>query len=156
MARVYLETSFFSACVSTRMGATSASWRASSLDWWNKRATKHELFISTEVVAEISSAGFQSRDRALAMLRGLKVLELTPEVFELAEHLVVEKVMPAPSVSGDAIHVSTAILNRIEYLLSWNVKHLANQNKKAHLAVICLRLKMPPPRIVTPDAFMGI
>jgi hypothetical protein len=85
------------------------------------------------------------------MLRGLSVLPLTPEVEQLARLLVAEKVMPEPSVSGDAVHVAAAIVHRIEYLLSWNVQHLANPNKRTHFGVVCLRLGIAPPLIVTPD-----
>jgi hypothetical protein len=40
---------------------------------------------------------------------------------------------------------------RAEYLLSWNVKHLANPNKRLHLARICMRFRHIPPAIITPD-----
>ncbi len=52
MARVYLETSFFSACVSKRTSAKSIAWREASNEWWLTQATRHELFVSGEVVAE--------------------------------------------------------------------------------------------------------
>jgi hypothetical protein len=35
--------------------------------------------------------------------------------------------------------------------MTWNQKHLANPNKRTHLAVICARLNLPVPQIVTPD-----
>ena len=39
----------------------------------------------------------------------------------------------------------------MEYMLTWNVQHLANPNKRMHLAVLCMRLGLAPPAIVTPD-----
>ena len=63
----------------------------------------------------------------------------------LTKLLVKEKVMPGPSNSGDTIHVAAATVHAMDYLLSWNVKHLANINKRAQLAKICLRIGMPPP-----------
>ena len=85
------------------------------------------------------------------MLRGLELLELSSELRGLAALLVKEKVMPGPSMSGDAIHVAAATVYAIDYLLSWNVKHLANINKRQHLWNICMRLGLTPPQIVTPD-----
>lgn len=85
------------------------------------------------------------------MLRALELLELTAEVRGLARALVREKVMPRPAVSGDAIHVAAATVHHVEYLLTWNANHLANPNKRMHLASICLRLGLVPPQIVTPD-----
>lgn len=79
------------------------------------------------------------------------MLEINSEIEEFAALLVAQKLMPAPSISGDALHVAIATIHRMEYILSWNVKHMANENKRTHLAVICMRLGLVPPMIVTPD-----
>jgi hypothetical protein len=154
MARVYLETSFFSACVSTRTSPRSTGWRETSNDWWETQARWHELYVSDEVVAELSDPDFAQGPAALAMLRGLRLLESGPEVRGLAEILVREKLMPRPSVSGDAIHVAAATIHEMEYILTWNVQHMANPNKRTHFVAICLRLGLMPPQIVTPDLLM--
>ena len=107
--------------------------------------------MSPEVVGELSSDDFPNRDPAMKMLRGLGVLEITREVEDLAELLVAEKVMPEPARSGDALHVAVATLHKMDYLLTWNIQHLANPNKRTHLAVVCLRLGIAPPLILTPD-----
>lgn len=154
MARVYLETSFFSACVSKRTSAKAVTWRETGTDWWRTQATRHDLFVSEEVVAELSAPDFSQGPAALEMLRGLAVLELDAEVEGLADILVREKLMPRPAVSGDAIHVAAATVHRMDFLLSWNVQHLANPNKRTHFATVCLRLGLMPPQIVTPDMLM--
>lgn len=151
MARVYLETSFFSACVTSRTGDLDVGRRASSNLWWQTQAKHHDLFVSPEVVRELSAPTFPNRERALAMLSGLTVLAFTAEVVDLAELPVREKIMPAPAVEGDALHLAVAVVHRMEYLLTWNVKHLANPNKRTHLSVLCMRLGLAPPQLVTPD-----
>ena len=105
------------------------------------------------MVRELSSAEFPEpvRKPALLMLSGLEVLAFTREVVELAELLVKERVMPTPAVEGDAIHLAFCVIHQIDYLLTWNQKHLANPNKRVHLAVICARLNLVAPQIVTPD-----
>ncbi len=154
MASVYLETSFFSACVSARTGAKSLGWRETSNEWWQTQAARHELYVSDEVVAELSDPSFAQGPAALAMLRGLRLLELNAEVRGLAEILVREKVMPRPALSGDALHVAAATVHGMDFLLTWNVQHMANPNKRAHFATLCLRLGLIPPQIVTPDLLM--
>jgi hypothetical protein len=151
MSKVYVETSFFSLCVSTRTGVRELGWKASSHHWWQTQARHHELFTSPEVVRELSAPEFPNRAQALQMLRGLSLLDLTPEVTELAELLVQERVMPGPATQGDAIHVAVATFHRMDYILTWNVKHLANPNKRTHFAIICARLGLAPPLLVTPD-----
>lgn len=153
MAKVYLETSFFSQCVTIRTGAIDLGRRATSLNWWNTQAKAFELFISDEVIRELSDPDFPDtvRGPALAMLSGLTAVDLSAEVAGLADLLVRERAMPAPAVSGDAIHVAAAVVHQMDYLLTWNQKHLANPNKRTHLAVICARLHLAVPQIVTPD-----
>jgi hypothetical protein len=151
MATVYLETSFFSACVSTRSNPRAQGWRASSNKWWDEERAKHDLFVSNEVVAELSRSTFQNSPDALKMLQGLSLLNITSEALDLSELLVNERIMPGPPISGDAMHIAVATIHRMDYVLSWNVKHLANANKRTHLAVICMRLGLVPPLIYTPD-----
>jgi hypothetical protein len=86
---------------------------------------------------------------------GLPVLRPDESVTELAELLVEQKVMPGPAVAGDALHVAFAVANRMDYILTWNVKHLANPNKRVHLATVCMRLGIPVPQLVTTDLLKG-
>ena len=147
---VYLETSFLSACVTDRTDPASVYRRELSREWWSVQARRYDLFISAEVVAELSHADYPCREAALEFIAALPLLPVTDEVRGLAELLVREKVMPAP-VAGDALHVAVATVHETDYMLSWNVRHLANPSKTAHLRRICLRAGMTPPQIVTPE-----
>ena len=102
------------------------------------------------MAAELSHTDYPCREAALEFLGDLPLLPVTDEVRGLTELLVRERVMPAP-VAGDALHVAVATVHEADYMLSWNVRHLANPSKTAHLRRICLRVGMTPPQIVTPD-----
>jgi len=150
VAKVYLETSYISACVATRTDAACVYRRQVSEEWWNNQRRHHELFISAEVIAELSDPEYPNSPAALKWIDGVPLLGLTEDVAGLATLLVRERVMPGP-VAGDAVHVAAATVFSIEYMLSWNVRHLANVNKLEHLRVICRRAGYVPPLIVTPD-----
>lgn len=150
MARVYLETSYVSANVTDREDTGSAYRREVSIAWWTRQRGKHELFAAEEVLAELSHPDFRHRADAMALIRGIPLLPMNDDVRGLAKILVREKVMPAP-VAGDAVHVAVATVHRMEYMLTWNVRHLANMNKLEHLWIICRRVGYVPPQIVTPD-----
>jgi hypothetical protein len=152
MARVYLETSFVSACVTDRKDAGSVYRREKSLEWWALQADRHEIWYSDEVVLELDRPGFRHRVDALRFVEDLPMLKVTPEAVALAILLIQERVMPGPVV-GDAVHVAVAALARIEYILSWNVRHLANPNKTLHLSNVCAKRGLVAPRIMTPDLF---
>jgi len=85
------------------------------------------------------------------MLENLNILDPNNEVRDLARLLVQEHVMPGPATRGDAIHVATAVIHRMDYILTWNIKHLANHNKRRHMSMICMRIGYVAPMIVTPD-----
>lgn len=150
MARVYLETSFVSACVSDRADSASAYRRETSLEWWQRQRRRHRLFVSDEVIAELSDDMFPRRRAALDLVAGIESLAVTDEAIGLARVLVNEKAMPGP-LKGDAIHVAVATVCGMDFLVSWNVRHLANPNKVEHLGKVCLRFGLVPPRIVTPE-----
>lgn len=150
MADVYLETSFVSACVSTRTDAGSVYRRDVSLRWWETQRGDHALFVSAEVLAELSHARYPRRREAQDRVRDVPLLEVTDEVIGLASLFVREQVMPGPA-RGDAVHIAVACFHAMDYLLTWNTHHLANPNKLTHLRVICLRAGLTLPQIVTPD-----
>lgn len=150
MARVYLETSFFSACASTRTDVASMFWKRESLAWLKSQAPHHDLFTSTETLAELSRPSYPQRREALWFTIGIEILDVTPEVIGLARVMINSKVMPGP-LEGDAVHVAAATWHRMDYVLSWNVKHLANPNKRTHLYAVCMRFGLVPPIIVTPS-----
>lgn len=150
MARVYLETSFISALVTTRTDVASMYRRDASREWMESQSRRHELFASLEVINELDRPAFRQRAEALDIVRQLPLLTIDDAVVGFAELLIREHVMPGP-LSGDALHVAASCLHRMDYLLSWNVRHLANANKLQHLQTICLRVAVFAPRIVTPD-----
>jgi len=152
MARVYLETSFFSACVWDREDTKSAYQRQQSRQWWVHQRSNYELFISGEVTRELSSPGFRHREAAIAMATEAHVLAVNEDVEGLAVILVREKVMPTPAGSGDAIHVAAATVHGMDFVLTWNQKYLANINKVPHLREVCRRAGYLPPDLTTPDA----
>jgi len=153
MSSVYLETSFFSECCTIRTSDIARGRRATSLDWWQTYAPKFDLYISGEAVRELSSPDFPQavREPALDMLKGLTLLPATPEVVAFAELLVLERVMPGPATEGDALHLAASIGHRMDYLLTWNQRHLANPNKRTHLTIVAARTRLAVPEVVTPD-----
>ncbi len=74
MARVYLETTFVSACVTDRADTASAYRRQVSTGWWSEQRVKHGLFVAEEVLAELSHPDFRHRSDATALIRGIPLL----------------------------------------------------------------------------------
>jgi len=83
----------------------------------------------------------------------MEYLEINDAIEEIAEVYIANYLMPK-DVVGDALHLAIASHYKIDYLLTWNCKHLANANKKKHIRRIngCLRLSTP--EIITPLEIM--
>lgn len=117
MSTVYLETSYLSACVTDRADAASIYRRQSSMEWWRLFRSPYELVSSAEVVSELSDPAFPQRDRALALINGIDLLDIDAEVIGVALVFVRDQVMPGP-VAGDAIHVAAAAVHGVDFMLS--------------------------------------
>jgi hypothetical protein len=59
--------------------------------------------------------------------------------------------MPGPVEEGDALHVAVAVVHQMDFVLTWNVRHLANPNKRTHLRTVCARCGYTIPELVTPE-----
>ena len=65
--------------------------------------------------------------------------------------VLAERFVMPQDLKGDALHVSAAVLLRADLFLTWNVKHLANENKQPHLRAVCLEYGLLAPRMARPD-----
>ena len=88
---------------------------------------------------------------AIRLLDDVGLLDVDAEVIAIASVYVKQKMMPGP-VHGDAIHLAVASLRGIEYLMTWNIRHVANPNKLTHISVINRCLGLVTPEIVIPES----
>ena len=51
----------------------------------------------------------------------------------------------------DALHISLATVNGLEYVVTWNFKHIANAATREKIEQVCRGAGFEPPIICTPD-----
>jgi predicted nucleic acid-binding protein len=148
---VYLDATIPSFYYEDRPGAVMQAWREITVEFWDQARGRYEIFISDETIRELQDTGYpkEKRDNCLALVAGFRRLAVTPEVTELAVYYVREHLMPANDL-GDAFHLALATWYRIQYLLTWNCKHLANAHKYDHIQVLNSRRRLVSPAVVTP------
>lgn len=88
------------------------------------------------------------------MIGDFPVLEITEETEILAAVLISGSAIPQHAV-GDAAHIALATTNDMDYLLTWNCKHLANAQIIRRVAVVCNQRGYNMPVICTPEELMG-
>jgi len=148
---VYIETTIPSAYETARQDPHSVARREDTRQWWQQQRQHYDCFVSQEVIDELSAADFAPRAEALDLIVDMPLLEVTEEVKAISEVYVREKLMPGPVGRGDSLHMALACYHEVDFLLTWNIRHLANPNKQEHLAVVNRRLALLTPAIVTPE-----
>lgn len=153
MPSVYIETTVPSYYHETRRTAEAIAWRAVTRRWWDSYRHAYQLCTSRFVLAELMDAPATKRARALRMLAGVSILEEPPELENVASFYVEQRAMPAEA-AGDAYHLAMASLHKLDFLLTWNCRHLANANKIRHLTILNGRLGLPLPVLTTPQLLL--
>jgi hypothetical protein len=152
--KVYIETSI----VSYLTAKPSNDLRAmanqnTTIEWWESRMAEFEIYISEFVVAEASQGNAEAAERRLSVIADIPELELTETVRELGKVLVSEGPIPA-GAEIDAYHIAVAAVNGMDYLLTWNCKHIANAVMRPKIEAVCRDHGFEPPTICTPQELM--
>jgi hypothetical protein len=152
--RVYVETSVLSylAALPSRDLLLAAHQQVTH-EWWAVVRDGCDLFISEAVLEEASRGDPDAASRREALARGLPVLRLTAEVADLAERYRGELGMSHERVP-DLTHVALAVVHGLDYLVTWNCAHLANDLVIRKLVEVNRHLRRPTPLIVTPEVFL--
>ena len=147
---VYIETTIPSAYASQRKDAASIYRRDTTHEWWMQQRGLYELRSSQAVLTELRAGRYPGQAEAIDLVDPLPLLDITDEVLAIAELYVRHHLMPEPA-SGDGLHLALASAHEMDYLLTWNIRHLANPNKLEHMTVINRRLGLLTPVIISPE-----
>ena len=154
-AKVYIETtivSYLTARPSSYL--IIAAHQQITRDWWQNRRADFDLFISQAVIEEASAGDRQAAADRLQVLAQIRVLGLNESALQLAHGLVSKGPLPEKA-AVDALHIALATVHGMDYLLTWNCKHIANAEMQAPIAALCLLRGYEPPVICTPEELMG-
>lgn len=92
--------------------------------------------------------------KRLEVLAGIPLLDIPPAVNLLSKQLITTGPLPAKAET-DAIHISVAATNGIDFLLTWNCKHIANAQMQRAIREICKAAGFDSPVICTPWDLLG-
>lgn len=152
--KVYLETtipSYLGAWPSRDL--ITAAHQQITRDWWETRGPEFDLFISALVIEEASGGDDSASARRLAFIRDVPLLELTDEVVEFGTALVERKAIPE-NEAEDALHVGIAVVHGMDYLLTWNLSHIAKAEARNRIERACRSMGYDPPIICTPEELL--
>jgi predicted nucleic acid-binding protein len=151
---VYVETSVISYLAARpSRDLIVAAHQQISQAWWEARQ-RWALSVSALVVAESRAGYMEAAQRRLALLEGLPLLLVSDAAVELAGCLLERAALPA-GATDDALHVAIAAVYGVDYLLTWNCKHIANAYQRPRIEAVCRALAFQPPVICTPEELLG-
>lgn len=121
-------------------------------EWW-ERKDNFELFISEIVIQEISQGDQEAAQRRLDTVGNFPVLALDEEALIFAHKLISAHLLPDKALL-DALHIAVATYNGMDYLLTWNCKHIANAIMRPKIEQMCRLMELVPPVICTPEELL--
>ncbi len=152
---VYIETTIVSYLTSwPSRNVLRLAHQKITQDWWTTKRGAFRLYASDFVFDEASQGDHRAAKARLAKLSEIEILTTTTEVNRLAKALAAAMALPLRA-RVDAAHVATAAVYGVEFLLTWNCRHLANAMLADKIDATCGAGGYKAPRIVTPDLLMG-
>jgi len=158
MPRVYLETSFVSyltAAPRASRDPIAAAHQQITIDWWSRRRADFELVVSQLVTDEIQQGNPTASEGRIEAIASLPRLQITDPAVALARTILARGLLPQRALP-DALHIAVATVHQVDYLLTWNCKHIANVEVLSRIAPLCDELDLTLPIICTPEELLGV
>ncbi len=153
---VYLETSIVSYLTARPSSdLLAAASQKVTIDWWDTQRSRFDLFVSEIVIEEAGRGDDIAVTRRMNALVGIPLLSINDEVLALSEAFVQAGALPQKAL-GDSIHIALSAVHGIDYLLTWNYRHIDNAETKPIIREVCLANIYDYPEICTPQELMGV
>jgi hypothetical protein len=152
----YIETSMVSYLVARSSRNPVTAWRQQlTKEWWAEQGGQFACVISQEVIAEAMEGDAGMAAKRMAVLQGLPLISGGAESAKLAADLLERGLFPAVA-RADANHLAVATCAAVDYLLTWNFRHLVNALVLHRLEKFIVERGLHLPRVCTPEELMEI
>ena len=153
-AKVYIETSVISYLTAkpSRDIIVSACQQITR-DWWEMSREHFDLYVSAWVITEAAQGDPEAARKRLDSLAGINILAVDEEAKGLAGMLMTELSLPR-NAAEDALHIAAAVVSGMDYLLSWNCRHIAHARIAHDVMLYVQSLGYPGTVLCTPQTLM--
>ena len=150
----YIETSVVSYLTARpSRDVVIAAYQEITRAWWRDAPDRFDLVASALVVAEARAGDPDAARIRLEALEAVALLDATPNAENLANALVDLSAVPGRA-ADDAAHIAIAVTNGVDFLVTWNFRHIANAAMRAGIEQVCRQAGYEPPVICTPNELM--
>ena len=151
---VYVETSIVSYLTARpSRDLVIAAQQAVTREWWCHAPERFALVASELVFTEAAAGDADAATSRLAALESVTRLDTGEDAAALARRLLELGAFPREA-AADAAHVGIAAATKVNYLLTWNFRHIANAAVRWRIEQACRKAGYEPPVICTPNELM--
>ncbi len=153
--KVYIETtipSYLTAWPSRDI--VRAGHQQVTRDWWLKRKAHFSLYTSELVFQEIKLGDPLAAQVRWDVIRDIPILNVTEDVDHIAREILHKKIVPIKA-EPDAYHIAIAAVHAVDYLMTWNCRHIANAEIFGKLQKLFSNNGLDCPVICTPIELIG-
>lgn len=153
--RVYIETTIISYLVGrlNRRDLYVAANQEFTRQWWAEQKDAFHLYASVIVRDEAADGDGTLASARLAYLDETTLLQVDADSEHLQAAILRDTGIPRKA-ELDALHIAIAAVNGMDYLLTWNCRHIANAFILPRVYSVCRSAGFEPPLICTPPELM--
>jgi hypothetical protein len=123
-------------------------------EWLDNFGRRFHFYTSEIVIRECSGGDPGAAKVRLSILNEFHIIGLKDDALNLSKLFIKEKAVPKKAAE-DALHIALATVHGIDYLVTWNCKHIANAQIRSKLERIANEYGYELPTICTPEELMG-
>ncbi len=151
---VYIETSVVSYLTARpSRDVVVAAYQEITREWWGGAAGRFNLVASELVVAEAGAGDAEAAHARLDVLKTVALLDTGEDAVGLAQRLLDQAALPH-TAAGDTAHIAIAVTHGVDYLVTWNFRHIANAAMRSRIEGVCREAGYQPPVICSPSELM--
>ena len=153
--KVYIETSVVS-YLSGRLSrdVVIVGRQEITREIWPLLIQRFDCYISVLVREEVERGDPEAASNRLATLAGMTSLGTSDETRDLAKAMIQNKLMPS-RFAEDALHIAIAAANGMDYILTWNFRHINNVQTKVMIENFLESCGYEPPLVCSPEELFG-
>ena len=147
---IYLDTNIISAYWHEGRDVAAGACRIHTREWWKLERLYFSVFVSATTINELQAGSFRRQSDCLKTARSLRRLAMTGNAKHVLNEILEAGLIPETK-PGDALPMAVSVAHEVDYLLTWNYAHLANPIVQERLEMLCQKLAMRPPLLVSPE-----
>ena len=122
-----------------------------TIQWWQTKRQDYDLVTSDFTVTECKKGDPAAARWRIDCINGIPLLRITDDVYSLSNNYL--ELLSFPNDSKiDMLHLAICVLNQIDFLLTWNCKHLGPFTMQ-RIQTYNIRHNLFVPILTTPEAF---